>query len=336
MPKISVVLISYNEKDYIENAINSIVKQEFAYYAGRGVNLEIIIGDDGSDDGSLELIEKIEKNDELLDRLNGTIQHFVMDRPSIETPIIPSLRVSNVIKRGLSLATGDYVVCMSADDSFCDVLKFDNALHFLESNPNYAAYVSGYRKVGLEEMDILPHTKSSVIYWSGYYLHLSCFVFRRFDGSLLLNRFCDDTGLEYVLAKHGKWKFDSTITFDYNQRDGSIMHSSKELELALMEVMLYQDILNQSSSISLMLASRARMYRPVRKCFLYRDLLTDSSYEKYILSCSQFDHNLIAEILQYNSSNSIRKLSFRLHLLHMKLLFYLFVVIRRLEKRISK
>ena len=92
MPKISVVLISYNEKDYIENAINSIVKQEFAYYAGRGVNLEIIIGDDGSDDGSLELIEKIEKNDELLDRLNGTIQHFVMDRPSIVHSAEPSGR----------------------------------------------------------------------------------------------------------------------------------------------------------------------------------------------------------------------------------------------------
>lgn len=50
-PRVSMLIISYNEKEYLSQAVNSALMQSYA-------NKEIIIGDDGSKDGSIELIEQ--------------------------------------------------------------------------------------------------------------------------------------------------------------------------------------------------------------------------------------------------------------------------------------
>ena len=54
-PKVSVLIISYNEKEYLSQAVNSALMQNYA-------NKEIIIGDDGSEDGSVGLIEQLVKS----------------------------------------------------------------------------------------------------------------------------------------------------------------------------------------------------------------------------------------------------------------------------------
>ena len=56
MPLISFIVPVYNTKKYIENCINSIVNQKFTDW-------EIILVDDHSTDGSLELCQEISKND---------------------------------------------------------------------------------------------------------------------------------------------------------------------------------------------------------------------------------------------------------------------------------
>ena len=52
MKEISIIIVSYNEIEYIEEAIESCLSQ-------KGINdYEIIIGDDGSTDGSINLINE--------------------------------------------------------------------------------------------------------------------------------------------------------------------------------------------------------------------------------------------------------------------------------------
>ena len=50
--KISIILVSYNEKQYLIDALESCIKQNIE------CNYEIIIGDDGSDDGSIDIIKE--------------------------------------------------------------------------------------------------------------------------------------------------------------------------------------------------------------------------------------------------------------------------------------
>ena len=51
--KLSVIIVSYNEKQYLTECVASCLQQSF------GKPYEIIIGDDGSNDGSIELIKEI-------------------------------------------------------------------------------------------------------------------------------------------------------------------------------------------------------------------------------------------------------------------------------------
>ena len=50
--KLSVIVICYNQVEYIQKAVDSVLCQKFKD------DLEIIIGDDGSNDGSYELIRE--------------------------------------------------------------------------------------------------------------------------------------------------------------------------------------------------------------------------------------------------------------------------------------
>ena len=78
--KLSVVIISYNEKQYLSDAIKSCLAQNF------DGSFEIIIGDDGSSDGSIELIT------EFAAQYPDTITWFTMERLDA-VDVIPSLRV---------------------------------------------------------------------------------------------------------------------------------------------------------------------------------------------------------------------------------------------------
>lgn len=106
---ITVVIISYNEKEYLEQAVNSCISQKI----NDNCKLEIIIGNDGSNDGSIELIENLKK------KYPNIINYFANSRNK-EEKYVPSIRVSNVIKKALEISKGDYLQILSCDDILCD------------------------------------------------------------------------------------------------------------------------------------------------------------------------------------------------------------------------
>jgi len=61
--KVSIIVISYNEKLFLQEAFDSCLSQKLNY------DYEIIIGDDGSNGGSIELILEHEKKYELFRHL---------------------------------------------------------------------------------------------------------------------------------------------------------------------------------------------------------------------------------------------------------------------------
>ena len=284
MNKASIIVVSYNEKEYLQRALDSCIRQTWD-------NIEIIIGDDGSSDGSIDAIK------DFCHRRDSNARYFVMDRPTDEM-IIPSIRVSNLLKKGFEIASGDYFVILSADDYFIDDAKIEKAIRFLSENPDYCTYITGFKYAGAFERECYPTTSSPTLYWSGNYLHISCFVFRR--PQKLLDRFCDDTGLMYSLLSQGKWEFRHELSFAYYQRDGGITRRSKQSELNIIEVMLYQDCLNSTGRHRH--STRARFSRPVGEIFHHRDILKGPEYKKYLDNSKLFDHDLLSLIADYNNS----------------------------------
>ena len=53
-PRISIVIVNYNLADYLETAILSVVEQGYP-------NLELLVVDGGSSDGSVDIIRKYEE-----------------------------------------------------------------------------------------------------------------------------------------------------------------------------------------------------------------------------------------------------------------------------------
>jgi glycosyltransferase involved in cell wall biosynthesis len=97
--KLSIIIVSYNESRFLEKAVGSCLDQDYDDY-------EIIIGDDGSDDGSVDIIKRYAET--------NNIKYFVMERNA--KYYIPSIRVSDIIKRALEIADGQYVCVLSGDD----------------------------------------------------------------------------------------------------------------------------------------------------------------------------------------------------------------------------
>lgn len=89
---VSIIVPSYNVKEYIERTISSICNQRYK-------NIEIIIVDDGSTDGTRELIEQIQKKD-------NRIKSFFKEHEG----------VTKARLYGVKKAQGDWIGFIDSDD----------------------------------------------------------------------------------------------------------------------------------------------------------------------------------------------------------------------------
>ena len=53
VPKVSIMIVSFNQRNFVAEAIESAVNQDYA-------NLEVVISDDGSTDGTAEIIAQLQ------------------------------------------------------------------------------------------------------------------------------------------------------------------------------------------------------------------------------------------------------------------------------------
>lgn len=290
---LSVIIVSYNEAEYIMEAIDSCLSQNF------NGEFEIIIGDDGSTDNTIDIILSYEKR-------FPNITHFVMDRDENEL-IIPSKRVSNIIKRGMSIAKGKYFVCLSGDDYFCDS-KFQKQYDFLENknNKKYAAIFSDYKRTFEDKTEMIIHLSNrpyKSIFVSGIYVHISCFMFRKevYLNNLLLDRYCDDVGLIFSILRLGKIKYDKECSFAYRQRTNSIMHNADILELDILEISLMQELYNAKC---FRFSSLSRFYLPLKNIYKNRNNLDQERYRKYIIDNSKYDNDFISYFRNWDNLKS--------------------------------
>ena len=105
--KISIITAVYNAADTIEQTIRSVVEQDYP-------NIEYIIIDGGSTDGTLDVIKKYE------DR----IAYWVSE---------PDKGIYDAMNKGLSAATGDYIYYLGADDCLYDTAVISKIVSCLKS-----------------------------------------------------------------------------------------------------------------------------------------------------------------------------------------------------------
>ena len=110
MPDVSVLMPVYNGRAYLENAVRSILAQSFH-------DIEFVIVDDGSRDGSTSLLRSLAREDTRI-RLLRTRHNGIVE----------------ALNAGVSASTGRYLVRMDADDlSMRD--RVARLVRFMDANP---------------------------------------------------------------------------------------------------------------------------------------------------------------------------------------------------------
>lgn len=103
--KFSVIIPVYNCEEYIENCLESIINQSYK-------KIEIIVVDDGSTDNTLKIVNKMKEKDSRIQIIHQSNSGVSVAR--------------NV---GLSVATGEYVHFVDADDTICnDLYEYANGI----------------------------------------------------------------------------------------------------------------------------------------------------------------------------------------------------------------
>ncbi|KKL93320.1 hypothetical protein LCGC14_1875870 [marine sediment metagenome] len=120
-PLVSVMILSHNRKKYLKEALDSILKQTYP-------NIEIVVVDNGSEDGSVHIIKKMFE--------------------SVKDKIATNLAVNGINEgcptarnQALKLCTGKYIAIQDDDDISLPE-RIEEQVLVMESNP-HVAVVSG-------------------------------------------------------------------------------------------------------------------------------------------------------------------------------------------------
>ena len=130
-PKISIIIPVYNVEKYLEKCLSSVLNQTLD-------SLEVIAINDGSTDGSLEILEHFSNQHQRLKVINQVNQG-----------------VSAAINKGLSLAQGEYIGFVDADDYIDQsmLMRIKDALYISKCDICFW----GYTRVELQNnVEIIP------------------------------------------------------------------------------------------------------------------------------------------------------------------------------------
>jgi glycosyltransferase involved in cell wall biosynthesis len=121
-PKISIVIPSFNKVKYINKTFDSIFAQKYP-------NLEVIIQDGGSTDGTLDIIKKYAKRYSEIIRWESKKDKGQLD----------------AINKGFGKATGEILAYVNADDVY-ETGSFESVAELFSSHPN-SPWFAGRGKV---------------------------------------------------------------------------------------------------------------------------------------------------------------------------------------------
>jgi glycosyltransferase involved in cell wall biosynthesis len=129
---VSVIIPAYNRVDYIEQAVASALAQSYP-------SVEVIVVDDGSTDGTYQLLEQ---------RFGNAIR--LMTHPGHE-----NRGQSASINLGLAHAAGEYIAILDSDDYFSE-RKFSVLIPVLESKPEVGLVYSNGKAVDGHGRELYP------------------------------------------------------------------------------------------------------------------------------------------------------------------------------------
>lgn len=219
MPLISVIVPVYNAENFLDNCIRSIVEQSFK-------DIEVILVDDGSTDGSFSIISKWEKTDSRLKCIKQANSGVTIAR-----------------KQGILASVGKWITFVDADDVLPNralALMYDQAKDVDLVVGQIELIGQGYWNFKVNDEFLSPIKYIQLMYQSVMHSGPVARLFRRelFSDSFVFDipkeiTHGEDTIMNCrVATKCCQIRSISNIVYKYYVREGSASHQNKFMSLS--------------------------------------------------------------------------------------------------------
>lgn len=240
---VSILITYYNQMKYVDRAINSVLSQKIDF------NIQIIVGDDGSDDGTQDAVMRwIEKYPEL-------IEIHIMERK--DAVIIPGFRASRNRLNLLKYVKGTYFIFLDGDDYFIDPNKLAKQVNILNNieYKNCSACAHSITKILqnntkeiLNNRELKAGVYTAKTYWPTNYFHTNTLLMRSSLIPLLpmdkIYNHYNDNMITFLALQHGDIYYLTESMAAYNQTGDGIWTSKNIIINSIRNIYLY-DLANQ-------------------------------------------------------------------------------------------
>lgn len=317
--KISFLVTYYNQEQYVRQSMDSILAID------KPSEWEILVGDDGSSDRTVEIVR------EYVGRYPENIRLYVMPRDK-EKRYYPVKRASENRIHLLEHCTGECFCVLDGDDFYCDTAFVKEAMSVFDENPDISVAAFGYRYYRngqWEEKIRLPagvgprvDTKDYIEHW---YLHAGAGVHRiAWDRSRLsyiraLGYF-DDNDIMFNGLNYGQMYYINRCVYAYRQTGESVFTSMNAVEQAVLNVQGF-DVDKRLIDPSYLPALVNRNKSFILTAYFWRrrlkDVLGKEKYDVYVTSSEQIEDSLTYRLLTFSSlsrdeKNRIHRLVFEI------------------------
>jgi len=234
--KVSFLLTYFNQEQYVDDSINSILSIEKQF------EWELLIGDDGSSDGTVKMIEKY------VERYPKHIKLFIIPKNNYEE-YDPIKRASANRLFLLEQCSGDCFCILDGDDYYCDTRFVCDSIELFNKYSSISVVSFGYNYVrdNVKSNDItLPTTYNNSIvnkrdYIKNYYIPAGSCVHRlswdrdRINYIKTLGYF-DDNNIMFNSLNFGEMYFINRVIYSYRQRNNSTYNSMNQLQQAMINI----------------------------------------------------------------------------------------------------
>ena len=237
--KVSIMITCYNCEDCIDTAIDSVVSQDLPF------TWELLVGDDGSQDGTVAHINN------WIARYPENIRLFVMERDTeqVKNGTRAARNRANLLKN----ATGEYLIFLDGDDQFLGTDKIKTQVNILDDQANkncscvahniLANDIVNHEQHLLTEEGFKDGPVDTRMYWKSMYFHTNTILFRACCKELMLQEkyrdYLNDNFITYIILQYGVIYYLHDVWAQYNLTGNGLWTGKKRTYGCFRNMILY-------------------------------------------------------------------------------------------------
>lgn len=298
---LSILITYYNQENFVSRSLDSVLNQKI------DEPIEILIGDDGSQDNTCAIAREYQK------KYPNKILLNIQPR-DLSKKYNPVERASQNRIDLLNMAKGDYVCFLDGDDEYCDFTWLQESIDILKKDNTLVGVAHNYCEKFPDGKIITPagigqHAYiTAKLYAKQLYTPAGTILFRNtfnkkdYNKLIKLKSF-DDNDITFYYLNYGNLYCNNKVVYTYYQNDNSIWHSTNKLEKAVINAIDFEVLQKLLTKYHFQLLRK--YYYAVKKVYDNKIELLDEKYDKYKHQC--VNNGFIATILNWNKETIWRK-----------------------------